>query len=154
MKYKPYVEAYTDGSFSGKSNCGGWCTYLMCNGKATSVSDSCYNTTNGRMEVMAVYATLHVLDIPCKVHIFCDSQYVVKAIDERWVYNWNRNNWKTSSGSAVKHQDLWSGILDKLAYHEVSIQWVKGHSNNVGNNYVDTIAQYRMRNHFGLKNIA
>ena len=136
---KPKVVIYTDGACS--NGRGGWAASLSCNGEALHLTGNDPDTTNNRMELLAVIKALEVLQISCDVEIYSDSQYVVKGTMS-WLKSWERNNWKTQEGKPVSNQDLWKQLKELLKKHKVRVYWVKGHADNDMNNLVDYLAQY------------
>ena len=94
-------------------------------------------TTNNRMELMAVIGGLRALKEPCRVAVHTDSAYIVNAFQEGWIENWQRRGWKTAAKKPVKNQDLWEELLRLRAVHEVEFVKVKGHADDERNNYVD-----------------
>ena len=135
-----FVTIYTDGSCSGNPGPGGWGAILMSEGKMKEISGGENETTNNRMEILAVIKALEMLKKPCKVELFSDSAYVVNAFEQNWIGSWKANNWKNSSKSPVKNLDLWK-ILDNLTQiHEVHFNKVKGHADNEFNNRCDELA--------------
>lgn len=104
-------------------------------------------TTNNRMELTAVSSAITALlvkypdGMPGPVVIHSDSQYVVKGCNE-WLPSWIARKWKTSTGKAVKNQDLWEAMRDLLidSQNQMSIVWVKGHAGVEGNEYADELA--------------
>jgi ribonuclease HI len=128
---------YTDGSSRGNPGPGGYGVILMFEGKYKELSKGFRLTTNNRMELMAVIEGLKALKTTnYPVHIYSDSQYVVKAVKEGWLKNWIRTDFK----GGKKNRDLWE------SYHEVSLKfnltlhWVKGHADNPYNNRCDELA--------------
>ena len=82
------VVIYTDGACKGNPGPGGWGALLraadgaekeLCGGEA--------QTTNNRMEMMAVIEALSALKRPCHVVLHVDSQYVLKGMTE-WLQGW------------------------------------------------------------------
>jgi len=134
------LKIYTDGACSGNPGKGGYCAILIYNGKEKVVSGSELETTNNRMELLAVIKGLQTLKVPCSVELFSDSQYVIDAFNKGWITNWQKNNWKTSSKTQVKNRDLWEELLRLLSVHLVRFVKVKGHSDNEYNNRCDQIA--------------
>ena len=134
------LKIYTDGACSGNPGKGGYCAILIYNGKEKVVSGSELDTTNNRMELLAVIRGLQTLKVPCSVELFSDSQYVTDAFNKGWITNWQKNDWKTSSKSQVKNRDLWEELLRLLSIHLVRFVKVKGHSDNEYNNRCDQIA--------------
>ncbi|OZB29473.1 MAG: ribonuclease HI [Pseudomonas sp. 34-62-33] len=97
------------------------------------------NTTNNRMELMAAIAGLVALTRPCSVKLVTDSQYVMKGIQE-WLPNWKKRGWKTASKEPVKNADLWQKLDEEVNRHQVSWQWVRGHTGHPGNERADQLA--------------
>jgi ribonuclease HI len=98
-------------------------------------------TTNNRMEMMAVIQALQALKRPCEVTLHLDSQYVLKGITE-WLAGWKAKGWKTAAKQPVKNVDLWQ-LLDTLALqgvHTIDWRWVKGHAGDPGNERADALA--------------
>ena len=135
------LKIYTDGACSGNPGKGGYCAILIYNGKEKVVSGSELDTTNNRMELLAVIRGLQTLKVPCSVELFSDSQYVTDAFNKGWITNWQKNDWKTSSKSPVKNKDLWLEPLSLLKVHNVKFIKVKGHSDNQFNNRCDELAR-------------
>ncbi|KRO77018.1 MAG: ribonuclease H, partial [Methylophilales bacterium BACL14 MAG-120910-bin43] len=96
------------------------------------------NTTNNRMELMAVIMALESIEKEQKITIFTDSTYVQKGISE-WIVNWKRNGWKSSNKQPVKNQDLWMR-LDGSNSSLITWEWVKGHSGHIENDRADYLA--------------
>ena len=119
------VTIHTDGSCLGNPGPGGWAAVLTCEGTKgparREMSGGFSRTTNNRMEILAVLEALGALKEPCIVELYTDSQYVAKAIKDRWLAGWLRNNWLTSAKKPVKNQDLWRRMPPLLARHEVRL---------------------------------
>ena len=134
------VDIYTDGACSGNPGKGGYCAILIYNGVEKIVSGSEDNTTNNRMELLAVIKGLETLKEVCSVNLYSDSRYVVDAFNEGWINAWQLNGWKTSSKKEVKNVDLWQSLLTLTSTHNVTFIKVKGHADNPYNNRCDKIA--------------
>ena len=134
------VDIYTDGACSGNPGVGGYCAILMYNGAEKVVSGYELETTNNRMELLAVIKGLEALKETCIVNVYSDSQYVVDAFLQNWVFSWQQNGWKTAGKKAVKNPDLWLKLLELYGNHKVTFIKVKGHSDNEFNNRCDKIA--------------
>lgn len=135
------VVIYTDGACSGNPGPGGWGSILMYQDKKKEISGALQDTTNNVMELTAVIEALTLLKFPCKVKVYSDSAYVVNAFNQHWIHGWLKKGWKTSSGEAVKNQELWKELYGLTKLHEVSFIKVKGHSDNVYNNRCDEMAR-------------
>ncbi len=99
------------------------------------------HTTNQRMELLAVIEALR--SVPDDViEIVSDSTYVVKCFNDRWYAGWLRRGWKNSQGQAVANRDLWEILFALVLESErsISFRWVKGHSGDVMNDFVDELA--------------
>ena len=134
------VIIYTDGACSGNPGPGGWGTVLLYGKFEKEMSGGEKNTTNNRMELMAVIRGLEALNEPCRVDLFTDSQYIVNAINKGWVHKWRANNWMKNPKEAAKNPDLWKQILALLKTHQVTFHWIRGHGDNVYNNRCDQLA--------------
>ncbi len=143
---KKLVNIYTDGACSGNPGKGGYCAILIYGEVEKIVSGFENDTTNNRMELLAVIKGLEALKEPCKVNLYSDSRYVVDAFNEGWIEGWKVNGWKTSAKKEVKNVDLWQSLLSLLAVHEVTFIKVKGHADNPYNNRCDKIAVEQYKN--------
>lgn len=93
-------------------------------------------TTNNRMELMAVCVALEALKFDgSNVTIYSDSKYVVEAVNQRWVFGWEKKRFKDK-----KNPDLWMRFLRIYRRHNVQFIWVKGHASTVENNRCDELA--------------
>jgi ribonuclease HI len=134
-----HVEIFTDGACSGNPGPGGWGAILRAKDKEKELSGSEKQTTNNRMELMAVIGALEALKRPCRVTITTDSQYVMKGMTE-WLPGWKKRNWKTAAKKPVKNAELWQRLEKAIAGHEVDWQWVRGHSGHPENERADELA--------------
>ncbi len=135
------VEIYTDGACSVNPGAGGYAAILLYKNKEKVISGGQKDTTNNVMELTAVIMGLKALKEACEVSLYSDSAYVVNAINEGWIYNWQLNGWKTSSKDPVKNAELWRELLALLKIHKVTFIKVKGHADNELNNRCDQIAR-------------
>ena len=135
-----HVDIYTDGACSGNPGAGGYCAILIFNGIEKVVSGGEDETTNNRMELLAVIEGLKALKEPCDVSLYSDSQYVINAINEKWLENWASSDWRSASKKSVKNIDLWQTLIPLIEKHKVNFIKVKGHSDNEYNNRCDKIA--------------
>ena len=140
------VTIYTDGACSGNPGAGGFAAILMYNGVEKVVSGGEKETTNNKMELMAVISGLNSLKEACEVDVYSDSQYVVDAFNKGWVDSWQKNGWRNSSKDDVKNVELWKILLDLTKTHKVNFIKVKGHSDNEYNNRCDKIAREEYKN--------
>ena len=136
------ITIYTDGACSGNPGPGGWGALLMWNGHEKELCGGEPETTNNRMEMMAVIKALEALKGPSKVELYTDSKYVMQGITE-WLEGWKAKGWKTASKKPVKNVDLWQEIdaAVNTSGHDISFHWVKGHAGDPGNERADELAR-------------
>lgn len=134
------VTLYTDGACSGNPGPGGYGAILIYNGIEKEVSGGEKNTTNNKMEMMAVIKGLEMLKEPCEVFVYSDSAYVVNSIEKGWIYSWKKNGWKKSDKKEVKNIELWERLLKLMEIHKVTFLKVKGHADDELNNRCDRLA--------------
>ena len=133
------VYLFTDGACKGNPGAGGWGVLLRYGGHEKELFGGEAQTTNNRMELMAVLSGLKTLNRPCDVVICTDSQYVKNGM-ESWIHNWKKNGWKTAGRQPVKNADLWQQLDEQVARHRVRWQWVKGHAGHAENERADALA--------------
>ena len=133
------VEIFTDGACRGNPGPGGWGVLMRYGYSEKSLFGGEAETTNNRMEMMAVIQGLMALNVPCKITLTSDSTYLLKGIQE-WMPNWKKRNWKTASKKPVKNVDLWQKLDALIGTHEIDWQWVKGHSGHRENEIADQLA--------------
>jgi ribonuclease HI len=141
---KPQVIIYTDGGCRPNPGRGGWGVLLMSGVHEREMSGAERDTTNNRMELTAAIKALEVLDRPCEVTLFTDSEYVKNGIS-KWINNWLKNGWK-SGKKPVKNQDLWKRLHEARQRHDVNWRWTKGHAGNKYNERVDQLATDALEN--------
>ena len=134
------VTIYTDGACSGNPGPGGYGSVLQYGDNSKELSGGFRRTTNNRMELLAVIEGLQSLKRPCEVTVFSDSKYIVDAVNKGWARRWQANGWKRNKRERALNPDLWAKLLKLLAAHKVSMQWVKGHAGNPGNERADALA--------------
>ena len=134
------VIIYTDGACSGNPGPGGYGTVMQYGDNRKELSGGFRNTTNNRMELLAVIKGLQLLNRPCEVTVFSDSKYIVDAVNKGWARRWQANGWKRNKREKALNPDLWARLLKLLDTHEVSLRWVKGHAGNPGNERADALA--------------
>lgn len=133
------VDVYTDGACKGNPGRGGWGALLRFRGHEKELYGGEAQTTNNRMELLAVIKALETLSRPCKARVHTDSQYVQKGISE-WIHNWKRRGWRTADKKPVKNVDLWQQLDALAGLHQVEWVWVRGHAGHEENERADLLA--------------
>jgi ribonuclease HI len=132
------TRVHTDGACRGNPGPGGW---AWASGASDYASGAEAHTTNQRMEVRAVIeALLEHTEGP--IEVVSDSTYVVKCFHDRWYEGWRRRAWKNSKGQPVANRDLWEALIPLVleSGRKVTFSWVKGHSGDRMNDFVDELA--------------
>ncbi|MFZ0105324.1 MAG: ribonuclease HI [Thiobacillus sp.] len=133
------VHIYSDGACKGNPGAGGWGALLISGGHRKEICGGEPDTTNNRMEMMAVIRALESLKRPSTVHVHTDSQYVQKGISE-WMTGWKKRGWRTADGKPVKNQDLWQELDALSRKHRIEWNWVRGHAGHPENERADALA--------------
>ena len=134
------VSMWTDGACSGNPGPGGWGVLLRFGEHEKELFGGYPDTTNNRMEMMAVIEGLKALNQLCAVHVYTDSTYVLKGMTE-WIHGWRKRGWKTAAGKPVKNADLWLELERAIGDHAVEWTWVKGHAGHAENERADELAR-------------
>jgi len=130
------ITVYTDGSALGNPGPGGYGIVLQAGKHRKELSQGFELTTNNRMELLAVIVALESLNgTGSAVTIYSDSKYVVDAVEQKWVFRWEKKGFKKK-----KNPDLWKRFLKIYPKHTVKFQWVKGHAGLPGNERCDQLA--------------
>ena len=147
---KQKILLYTDGACSKNPGPGGWGFVLIHEQRKRKCSGFESDTTNNKMELTAVIKGLNYLTKPSQVVVYTDSQYVMKGFTENWIKKWKSNQWKTSTRQDVKNKELWIELVEQVEKHDVTWQWVKGHSGNEYNEMCDEYARKAIINKSGI----
>lgn len=134
------VDIYSDGACSGNPGPGGWGAILRYKKYERQMSGGEKQTTNNRMELLAIISALNALNEPCKVFIHSDSKYVIDAVVQGWAKKWRANGWMRNKKDKALNVDLWEQLLELLDKHEVEFEWIKGHSGHPENEKCDQLA--------------
>jgi len=130
------VEIYTDGSSRGNPGPGGYGVILKYGQHERELSQGYRLTTNNRMELLATIVGLETLTRDkLDVTIYSDSKYVVESVEKKWVFGWEKKNYKDK-----KNADLWQRFLNIYRKHNVKFVWIKGHNEHPFNERCDVLA--------------
>lgn len=130
------INLYTDGSSRGNPGPGGYGVVLSCGPHRKELSGGFRNTTNNRMELLAVIVGLEAIKRQnAQVNVYSDSSYVVKAVNEGWLSNWQKKGLHKQ-----KNADLWERFLVISRKHQLRFFWIKGHAGHPENERCDQLA--------------
>lgn len=130
------ITIYSDGASRGNPGPGGYGAILIFGTLRKELSEGFRLTTNNRMELLGVIAALEALKKEdTAVTVYSDSKYVVDSVEKKWVFGWEKKNFKEK-----KNSDLWVRFLNVYRKHKVKFIWVKGHHTNKENNRCDELA--------------
>jgi len=130
------IYIYTDGAAKGNPGPGGYGTVLIFGNHRKELSQGYVETTNNRMELLAVIAGLEALTTKkFSVAIYSDSKYVVDAINKGWLNKWVKTGFKKK-----KNVDLWQRFLPLQKKYILNFNWIKGHAGHIENERCDVLA--------------
>ena len=133
------VHIFTDGACKGNPGPGGWGAILKYENISKEIKGFHPNTTNNIMELTAVIEALKAITRTCKIIFTTDSNYVKNGIT-KWIHQWKEKNWKTTGKKPVKNKDLWEILDQETQQHDITWEWVKGHSGHIENERADELA--------------
>ena len=133
---RPRIIVYTDGAASGNPGPGGYGIVMKSGEHRKELSQGYKLTTNNRMELLAVIVALEQLKYDhSEVTIYSDSKYVCEAVNQGWLFDWERKRFKKK-----KNPDLWIRFLKTYRKHKVNFEWIKGHNNIIENERCEQLA--------------
>ena len=135
-----HIQIFTDGACSGNPGPGGWGALLRYKAHEKELSGGEAETTNNRMELMALIAALEQLKEPCEIDLCSDSQYVINGLQKGWAKGWRARGWKKADKSPALNSDLWARLLDLSEAHTIHYNWIKGHAGHPENERCDRLA--------------
>ena len=135
------ITIYTDGACSGNPGVGGWGVVIIDDNKnETFLNGGDNDTTNNKMELTAAIQALKTFEKESTITLITDSKYVKDGI-QSWIENWKKNGWKTAAKKPVKNKELWIELDELIVRHNITWEWVKGHSGNTHNEKADYLAR-------------
>lgn len=130
------ISIFTDGAAQGNPGPGGYGAILRYNDQEKELSQGFRLTTNNRMELLAVIAALEAIrkdGMP--ITIYSDSRYVVEAVNQGWIWAWQKKNFKKKA-----NPDLWNRFIPLFEKHHPKFVWVRGHAGHPENERCDELA--------------
>ncbi len=144
-KEKPLILLFSDGGADPNPGTGGFGVILKYGKHIKEFSVGYELTTNNRMELMGVIYGLEQLKNKAIVQVYSDSQYIVNAVNNGWLDKWKENNWLRNKKEKALNIDLWKRLIELMNIHEVTFEWVKGHSGHEENERCDSLANMAMK---------
>jgi ribonuclease HI len=138
------VTLYTDGACEPNPGPGGYGVVLIYGAHRKELSGGFRLTTNNRMEMYAAIVGLETLKEPCKVTLYSDSEYLVKAMNLGWARRWKARKWRRNKRENAMNVDLWERLLILCEEHQVEFIWVKGHTGNRENERCDWLSYHAL----------
>ena len=133
---KSTIYLYTDGACSGNPGPGGYGVVLRCGDREKEMSEGFEQTTNNRMELLAVIVGLEAIKWErADVQVVSDSKYVVDAVSKGWLWKWVKTDFAKKA-----NPDLWRRFIDVYNRHNVTFNWIKGHAGHPENERCDAMA--------------
>ena len=135
------IKIYTDGACSGNPGVGGWGAVILIDKRDPILLNGGEKlTTNNKMELTAAIKALKYFENPETINLITDSKYVKDGI-ESWISNWKKNGWKTAAKKPVKNKELWEELDLQISKHNISWEWVKGHTGEIFNEKADFLTR-------------
>jgi ribonuclease HI len=141
------VTIYTDGACIENPGPGGYGVIIDDDGNKVELSGGFRRTTNNRMEMMAAIVAVEVLEGSCRVTVYSDSQYLVKAVSQGWAKRWQKHGWKRNGRDSALNPDLWERLLKACEAHVVESKWIRGHNAHPENERCDQLASEAAMRH-------
>ena len=139
------VYAFTDGSAIGNPGPGGYGAVLKFGEHEKEFSQGFRHTTNNRMELLGAITALDALKGRQRVVLTTDSQYVINGIVKGWAKKWRANGWMRNKKEKALNPDLWDRLLNACERHDVSFEWIRGHTGHPENERCDELANSAAR---------
>ena len=136
----PATGVFTDGSCDPNPGRGGWGFVWVEDGRIREQGHGADpDTTNNRMEMMALIQAYRLLPEDARITIYSDSQLCVKTINE-WAVGWEKRGWKRKTGP-IKNLELVRELYALAQCHpDVELTWIKAHDGSRWNEYADALA--------------
>ena len=148
------INIYTDGACSGNqndNNVGGWGAILEYGKAIKELHGGEINTTNNRMELMALIEALSALkEKDLEIKVFSDSSYLINCFKEKWYVKWQMNGWKTSGKANVENKELWEKLMELMEGQSLKFYLVKGHISLAGSSEKLKAAYSKFIDHNGV----
>ncbi len=137
----PSADLFTDGACIGNPGPGGWAYIIKFPDRVKPIvmAGAERQTTNNRMELSAVIQGLRRLGPAHRVHLYSDSEYVLKGIKE-WMDGWKKRGWRKADKKPVLNVELWQELDELRHLHDIHTHWIRGHTGHPENELCDQMA--------------
>lgn len=138
------IQIYVDGSCPIPNAVGGWAYVMLLEPEPITSSGYGLRETNNTMELTAALMALREVKAQKlraePIKIISDSQLLVNGMN-KWRHEWIKFNFE-----GIKNADLWARLTAHAERCEaLTFEWVKGHSGNHWNEWVDRAAAKAQR---------
>jgi ribonuclease HI len=101
-----------------------------------------YKQSNQTAEMGAALKALEITPSSVKrIQIMTDSEYLINCMT-KWRFAWEKNRWKTATGTSVKNLTLITNLIEKMKQREkVLFTYVTAHSGIKGNEEADKLSK-------------
>ena len=111
--------------------------------KENEIIDEVYGhggeTTNNRMELLALINAANLVPQGTPAAVYSDSNLAVRTINE-WAAGWEKKGWRRKSG-AVQNLDLVKEVYEVYKQRpKLEVVWIKAHVGYRWNEYADELA--------------
>ncbi len=136
----PTSGVFTDGSCVPNPGPGGWgAVYVKDDGIVRELHGSGGETTNNRMELLALIRAVDLVPHGTSEVVYSDSNVAVRTINE-WAASWEKRGWRRKTG-AVENLDLVKEAFAAFKSRpELKLVWIRAHVGHRWNEYADELA--------------
>ena len=78
------------------------------------------NVTENQIELTCLIKAFQRLTKPCSIRVFTRCEHVLNSMNNRWVYQWEKNSWRKQGNKPVKNAELWQQLLNVMRIHTVT----------------------------------
>ena len=115
---------FTDGASKGNPGPGGFgAVIVLPEDEVIELGGSEKHTTNNRMELAgAIMAFEEILKREEDILVYTDSKYLIGGMTE-WIFNWQKNGWRSAAKKAVANQDLWEKLAELSKGKKINMKY-------------------------------
>jgi ribonuclease HI len=146
MKQKRW-SIYTDGACSPNPGSGAFAAVIIdidtVSRQEISERSDEPRTTNQRMELKAAIEALRTIQEPSIITVYSDSRYLITGMTTGFSYEQKAIR-KGKTPKARPNLDLWVELLALALPHQITWQWIRGHSGIVENERANELAEHSL----------